>query len=497
MIVHIRPSFVPLGALLLAAGIAVMGCGGSKGHSRSGGGGAAPTQSSGIPALTYLSVAVTGSASLLGANIPVHVFRLTNPSFATVTLTSLTVQASGTVNEVAFIQSAALIVDTNANGTIDAGETTAAQIGSAWTTNDGAVTFGTITGATIAASSNRQFIVAAQLVPITGTAAQAAVVGSTVIVGIQAASSIAATSSQGTHTTTGTFPSNNTPIVLGVHPHLLITEVVTGPGNAMGVTAEYIEIFNPTPSTVSLANTYLTDFTIQPTTNPPTQAYYRLPQGNNFGPAASLAGANTDFVVRFPATATIAPGAIIIIAIDGVGYRAARPAPAPAPNFCLKNAGTSGAVQMLTWDGNATTTTPPNFTAVQLAQPLAQLTNAGEQLWLYTWNQSADIIVDVDMVLWGVASAENTSIAKSGLAIDGIDAGTTTSTYLADTAENLQENVRAQASGDASIQRVDFNESTETKTGGNGQGGHNETSENWRTAFTSGTSTTATPGALQ
>lgn len=502
MTVRLRPSFLPLAALagVASIAIAVSGCGGSKNHNRPLGSGAAPTSSSSTTATTlaYSSVALTSTTSLLGQTIPVHVFRLTNPGTVDATLTSLTVRASGTVNEVAFIQSASLIVDTNQNAVIDAGETQVASIGSAWTTNDGNVTFSP-TGLTIPSNGGRQLIVAAQLVPITGTAAQAAVVGSTVIVGIDAASAFTVTSSQGSPSVGGTFPSNGATITLGIGPHLLITEVVTGPGDAMGVVAEFIEIFNPTPSTVLLTNHYLTDFTIQPTTSPPTQAYYRITQGNNFSPATPQTDVNAqDFVVRFPPGSSIVPGGIIIVAVDGVGYRAAYPAPAPGPTFCLKNAGASGANQMLTWNGTATTTTPPVFTQASMASPRAQLTDGGEQLWLYTWNQVSDLIVDVDMVLWGVASAANTSIAKSGLAIDGIDAGTTTTTYVADTAENLQENVRATATGAASIQRVDFTESTESKAGpGNGEGGHNETSENWRTAFTSGATSTATPGRLQ
>jgi hypothetical protein len=75
---------------------------------------------------------------------------------------------------------------------------------------------------------------------------------------------------------------------------LLLTEIVLAPS-----TGELIEIANPTPSTVDLTNYWVTDV--------PT--YFRLP-------ASTQTIDTSDFIARFPAGATIAPGAVITIAVD-------------------------------------------------------------------------------------------------------------------------------------------------------------------------------------
>ena len=126
------------------------------------------------------------------------------------------------------------------------------------------------------------------------------------------------------------------------------------------------------------------------------------------------------------------------------------------------------------------------------------LSNGGEVVVLLSWDGTSDLVVDHDYVVWG-DKAE--AIDKSGVAIDGPDSGTDTSTYLNDTPIAVQEIVgdgaSAHADGD-SWQRADLLEGSETETGGNGVSGHDETSENlsetWgETAGTPGAATTLDP----
>src|ERR1043165_5838879 len=77
--------------------------------------------------------------------------------------------------------------------------------------------------------------------------------------------------------------------------HLLLTEVGISPnGN------EFIEIYNPTASAISLTKYYLSD-------NPD---YYKIPAGTQT--------TNTsDFIVHFPPATSINAGEVIVVAISG------------------------------------------------------------------------------------------------------------------------------------------------------------------------------------
>ncbi len=76
---------------------------------------------------------------------------------------------------------------------------------------------------------------------------------------------------------------------------------------------------------------------------------------------------------------------------------------------------------------------------------------------------------------------------KTGVQVDGPDADTTPSVYVADTPAAQQVSVSGTI-----VQRIDFTEGSETPTGGNGVTGNNELSENVNVTFV--TATTATPG---
>ena len=229
---------------------------------------------------------------------------------------------------------------------------------------------------------------------------------------------------------------------------LLLTEVVLAPAGA-----EYIELANPTAQTVALDNYYLSDH----------GAYFRVPTG---APAVDA----TDFIVKFPAGATIGPKAAITVAIDtAVIYQTSYGIP---PTFSIA----SGTMTAVSTNG------------------VASLTNTGELVALFYWNGQDDLVRDVDLVLVGLASGANGLIDKSGVALDGPDADTTSTAYAAD-ARTIAAQPSAPGSA-RSTKRIMLEAGHEIQSGtGNGLTGDDETSENtgstWDIAFTP-----PTPGAL-
>ncbi len=104
------------------------------------------------------------------------------------------------------------------------------------------------------------------------------------------------------------------------------------------------------------------------------------------------------------------------------------------------------------------------------------LTNDGEVVVLYFWNGSSDLVTDLDYAVYG-DKAE--AVDKTGVSIDGPDVGILTDSYLDDTAIASQDSLSTGQPHDygESIQRGDLIEGAETKTGGNGVDGNDETSE--------------------
>lgn len=231
---------------------------------------------------------------------------------------------------------------------------------------------------------------------------------------------------------------------------LLLTEVVL-----QQTPDEMVEIWNPTSQTVDLSTYYLSD------------------NGNYFTtPVAGATVAPTDFVVKFPAGATVAPGGIITIAIATAAEYQTKYG--VAPTFSIG----AGANQMTPVITNGT----PN------------LTNAGEIIVLFRWDGASDLVQDVDLVIAGAASALNGLVDKSGVAIDGPDANTTTSAYAADARTLVPQATSPGAN--VSTKRVMRELGFETQTGGgNGITGDDETSETTATTWDT-TYTATTPGSI-
>ena len=229
---------------------------------------------------------------------------------------------------------------------------------------------------------------------------------------------------------------------------LLLSEIVVTP-----TAGEFVEIYNPGDTSVDLSNVYLTDATYAGGGT----YYYNIVTGSNAG-----GGGFSDFHARFPDGATIAPGEYQTIALNG------------SDNFFTEYGGNP--TYELYEDGAGPDAIPDMREALPGSiNNQGGLTNNGEVVILYYWDGSTDLVIDLDYAVWG-DKAE--AVDKTGVSIDGPDADADTSAYLNDTVIGSQDVVYTDAHAyGSSWQRADLSEGNETKTGGNGADGHDETSE--------------------
>lgn len=221
--------------------------------------------------------------------------------------------------------------------------------------------------------------------------------------------------------------------------HLLISEVkATGSG-------EYIEIYNPLNITVDLSNYYLSDHLRYSTI---TQLI------------TDLSG-TTDFIVRFPKGATIPAHGVITVAMSGDDF-------------------------LQTYGFNPNFQIPPDFVPnpapdMQPATPgsigvFHGISDAGEWIFLFYWNQTSDLIRDVDIVRAGMPSAADAWPGKNGECWDGPDGDSTCTPYLHDAM--TMPSMTAIAGAAQSYKRTFLEGAQENQCGGNGITGNDETSEN-------------------
>ena len=243
---------------------------------------------------------------------------------------------------------------------------------------------------------------------------------------------------------------------LALPDKLLLQEIVIGP-----TPAEYIAIKNPNAFPVALAHYFLADH----------DAYYKVVSGT--APANS-----SDFVVQFPATASIAPGATQYVSIAGA--------------TCFKSAcGTMGTFLGFGVDptyeirvaATADTAAVPDMLLPFPAAVSAGrgLTNGGEPVILFYWDGVSNLVTDVDYVFYGTAGT-NTPVNKTGVTVNG-------STYLNDSADNPAHHITipsAVPAGQVSSNgcRVDPAETGQVSINGNGVSGRDETSESWSATWT-------------
>ena len=229
---------------------------------------------------------------------------------------------------------------------------------------------------------------------------------------------------------------------------LLLTEIVVTPTDG-----EFVEIHNPTGATIDLSDVYLTDATFAGGST----YYYNLVTGTNAG-----GGGFTDFNARFPDSASIGAGEYQTVAMTGSDAFAAQYGFAPTYELFEDGAGADAVPDMRE-------AVPGSINGQ------GGLTNGGEVVILYSWDGAADIVADLDYVVWG---DKVEAVDKTGVATDGPDADSDVTAYLPDTAIAAQIPVAtgAHAFGN-SWQRDDLTEGNEIMAGGNGLTGHDETSE--------------------
>ena len=232
--------------------------------------------------------------------------------------------------------------------------------------------------------------------------------------------------------------------------HLILSEVRTQP-----TAAEAIEIYNPTSATIDLSNYRIYNATYISADGMSDCHYYSHAPVPADGGICGVAFA--DFDIQFPSGATIAAGQVQVIAIMGAGlFCDAGLCGTSAPNYEIPPS-----------DGGGTASVPDMrglYDPKISATANGFLSNTSEDVVLYQWDGVSPTVKDVDYFIYGPALVHTDKTGVSGYQPDTaiaqqfwFDGGTTTAT---------------------SYQRICNNEQGETKTGGNGITGHNETSEN-------------------
>ena len=228
--------------------------------------------------------------------------------------------------------------------------------------------------------------------------------------------------------------------------HLVISEVAPrGAGaGSLSDSSEYVEIYNPTSKPVSLDDKYISD----------DSKYYQIVNGTY------TAVNTTDWALKFPAGLALSPGRTLVLCVTKTGF-AGSGASAPGAQYFLemKDSNGSGADDMIII---------PTMMTARVLNPNASSTN-GEWVVLYCWNGTSDLVCDIDYASWGVNSASNPKMDKSGISIDGPDAGTGASAYNNDTPAASQTNLGngTQLTKPNTYQRTG-GEVGEITTGGNG-----------------------------
>ncbi len=377
-----------------------------------------------------------------------------------ITVRTIVLAASGTADDAADIKGVFLAVD-DGDGSFSQADLRIGGI-AVYAADDGTAVLGGL-NRTVAKGTTEQWWVVYNLA---GTAEPAETLRSS----IRSAADVDAAAAGGKPVTIAGLPAQSPEGIVFVGDHVMISEICVTPTNG-----EFIEIFNPTAQPADLSNVYLSDAEDWKAQAPYAQQHYwNLPSGTNFGldgPQKDL-----DFVVRFPAGATIAPGQYLVVAFDSDRFNAQY---GKNPDFEMTQDGAG--------DGVADMRIPFG----RAISGSAGLTNDRELVILFEWDGQSDLVTDLDIVEWG-DDLSGFYVDKSGVSIDGPDQNTTPSSYRADQPMIMHDKARANDIG-ASMKRIDFSEWGELKGGGNGAAGHDETSENWATTWSN--LTPPTPGA--
>jgi len=244
--------------------------------------------------------------------------------------------------------------------------------------------------------------------------------------------------------------------------HLLLSEVKT-----LSAGFEFIEIYNPTSSEISLDDYYLADY----------GQYFQLP-AVGAGPQ-SYTPDSSDFVARFPAGHTIASKGVVV-----VGIRLIENSDIIAQFHIGKPDGATGSEMNEAYAGSIGST--------------PTLTDAGESVILFYWDGTSNLVQDVDIVIAGNNPSDiNLPPDKDGITVIGpAGQGNGPDTYQRDSL--TLPDMSAQLNGGQSYTRTalegDNEDYPEMNRRGNGLFGHDETSEETNNTwairdFTPGTTT--------
>jgi hypothetical protein len=442
--------------VIVAATAAIAGCGSG------GGGGKASSGQVGTPAPTGGGSSVARSLEVMSVaglpatysirfdvkDAPVHVLDV-KANGGDMVVKAIRFIASGSIDESVDVSGIKVAVD-DGDGKFD--KTRDPYIGGVarFPTNDGAAIVGGLNH-TVKAGTPALFWVVMDL-------AGSAQPGETVQVAIDAAVDVdAIDATRGVAAQVTGLPALSPVGVVYLNDHLVLSEIMSNGS------AEFIEIYNPTPRTVDLSNVFLTDGEERPQVSPTTgqmygadKHYYNVPKGTAFGGNSSF-----DFHARFPQGAQIPAGGFVTVALSGDNFKARF---GKDPSFELGS--DTDSIPNMSWVGTAPTS----------ATYTPTLSNDREIVVLYSWDGTSDKVVDLDIVQYG-DSIMGFYVDKSAESVDGPDQDTAPSAYKADTGWMNQDKVPVSQDFNKSIARIDFAEAGEDKAGGNGLVGHDETSE--------------------
>ncbi len=250
--------------------------------------------------------------------------------------------------------------------------------------------------------------------------------------------------------------------------HILITEFAVSPTDG-----EFLEIHNPTANAVDLTHYFLSDLHWS---GDAISSYWRVTDGA----LVMTDAARFDFLAQFPAGTSIASGQTIVISFgDDAAFSSfwSTGARVVKPDFELIQDGEFDGVPDMYDPG-------PDLIGMPYIGSAAGLSNGRDTINLFRWDGISDLVEDIDMVQWSDATNTFSTVSpnKTGVSVDGPDADDDASTYLPDTApqgQDLASTATPAHEFGATVSRIDFEEGTETQTGGNGILGHDETSENY------------------
>ncbi len=240
----------------------------------------------------------------------------------------------------------------------------------------------------------------------------------------------------------------------------LLSEIVVTPSGA-----KFIEILNRNDFNLELSIYYLSN----------VNDYWKFV--NSATGDRGSAGSGSAFNARFPEGAVIPANSRQIIAIKSTDFESAY--------------GTKPDYELLASDTTIPDMRKPDANGIfgpsaELDQipDTSDLVDTSSSLILYYWDQFSDLIDDCDIANWG--PTDTVRVDKTGASIDGPDANADTSAFKADTATGSQDVISETAHEEGnSYQREDNTEGAETKTGGNGMFGHDETSEDLSNTWSS------------